>query len=206
MQDFKFSVQAAFGFVSQSAIALIMFAVSKRISQVNVVYHCGKDDQMALPSVDFPNPLPCAYLCGFLYPLPHCIIIKKWLPQLNTAAAHFYALIQSSYHLSFLFLIYFLSRKKGSAVTLMSDRHSSTSHLQGESTPARIQKTNAMPGNPDTCFPLLRLCIGATTYVSIQKNKATAHENTGKPHTVKNSIICLLILSPITMSYFKEKP
>lgn len=79
---------------------------------------------------------------------------KKWLPQLNTASAHFYALIQSSYHLSFLFLIYFLSRKKGSAVTLMSDRHSSTSHLQGESTPARIQKTNAMPGNPDTCFPL----------------------------------------------------
>ena len=151
------------------------------------------------------NPLPCAYLCGFLYPLPHCIIIKKWLPQLNTATATF---IQFAYH-SFLrrfSLIYFLSRKKGSAVTLMSDRHSSTSHLQGESTPARIQKTNAMPGNPDTCFPLLRLCIGATTYVSIQKNKATAHENTGKPHTVKNSIICLLILSPITMSYFKEKP
>ena len=189
-----------------SALGFIILAARKWISQVNVVYHCGKDDQMALPSVDFPNPLPCAYLCGFLYPLPHCIIIKKWLPQLNTAAAHFYVLIQSSYHLSFLFLIYFLSRKKGSAVTLMSDRHSSTSHLQGESTPARIQKTNATPGNPDTCFPLLRLCIGATTYVSIQKNKATAHENTGKPHTVKNSIICLLILSPITMSYFKEKP
>ena len=151
------------------------------------------------------NPLPCAYLCGFLYPLPHCIIIKKWLPQLNTATATF---IQFAYH-SFLrrfSLIYSLSRKKGSAVTLMSDRHSSTSLLQGESTPARIQKTNATPGNPDTCFPLLRLCIGATTYVSIQKNKATAHENTGKPHTVKNSIICLLILSPITMSYFKEKP
>ena len=62
---------------------------------------------------------------------------KKWLPQLNTATATF---IQSSYHLSFLFLIYSLSRKKGSTVTLMSDRHSSTSHLQGESTPARIQK------------------------------------------------------------------
>lgn len=178
----------------------------KGILQISIFYHCGNSDQKALPSVDFPNPLPCAYLCGFLYPLPHCIIIKKWLPQLNTATAHFYALIQSSYHLSFLSLIYFLSRKKGSAVTLMSDRHSSTSHLQGESTPARIQKTNATPGNPDTCFPLLRLCIGATTYVSIQKNKATAHENTGKPHTVKNSIICLLILSPITMSYFKEKP
>ena len=183
-----------------SALGFIILAARKWISS------SAEDDQMALPSVDFPNPLPCAYLCGFLYPLPHCIIIKKWLPQLNTAAAHFYVLIQSSYHLSFLFLIYFLSRKKGSAVTLMSDRHSSTSHLQGESTPARIQKTNATPGNPDTCFPLLRLCIGATTYVSIQKNKATAHENTGKPHTVKNSIICLLILSPITMSYFKEKP
>ena len=26
---------------------------------------CGKDDQMALPSVDILNPLPCAYLCGF---------------------------------------------------------------------------------------------------------------------------------------------
>ena len=188
-----------------SALGFIILAARKWISQVNVVYHCGKDDQMALPSVDFLNPLPCAYLCGFLYPLPHCIIIKKWLPQLNTATATF---IQFAYH-SFLrrfSLIYFLSRKKGSAVTLMSDRHSSTSHLQGESTPARIQKTNATPGNPDTCFPLLRLCIGATTYVSIQKNKATAHENTEKPHAVKNSIICLLILSPITMSYFKEKP
>ena len=188
-----------------SALGFIILAARKWISQVNVVYHCGKDDQMALPSVDFPNPLPCAYLCGFLYPLPHCIIIKKWLPQLNTATATF---IQFAYH-SFLrrfSLIYSLSRKKGSAVTLMSDRHSSTNHLQGESTPARIQKTNAMPGNPDTCFPLLRLCIGATTYVSIQKNKATAHENTEKPHAVKSSIICLLILSPITMSYFKEKP
>ena len=151
-------------------------------------------------------------LSGLPKPFALCLLVrislsshKKWLPQLNTAAATF---IQFAYH-SFLrrfSLIYFLSRKKGSAVTLMSDRHSSTSHLQGESTPARIQKTNAMPGNPDTCFPLLRLCIGATTYVSIQKNKATAHENTGKPHTVKNSIICLLILSPITMSYFKEKP
>jgi hypothetical protein len=182
-----------------SALGFIILAARKWISS------SAEDDQMALPSVDFPNPLPCAYLCGFLYPLPHCIIIKNGLPQLNTATATF---IQFAYH-SFLrrfSLIYFLSRKKGSAVTLMSDRHSSTSHLQGESTPARIQKTNAMPGNPDTCFPLLRLCIGATTYVSIQKNKATAHENTGKPHTVKNSIICLLILSPITMSYFKEKP
>lgn len=33
-----------------------------------------------------------------------------------------------------------------------------------------------------------------------------ACQNTEKPHAVKNSIICLLILSPITMSYFKEKP
>ena len=126
------------------------------------------------------NPLPCAYLCGFLYPLPHCIIIKKWLPQLNTAAAHFYALIQSSYHLSFLSLIYFLSRKKGSAVTLMSDRHSSTSHLQGESTPARIQKTNATPGNPDTCFPLLRLCIGAIILIT---NKTIDKKSSHNPYT-----------------------
>ena len=50
MQDFEFSLQAALGIFSQSANGLIMFAVSKRISQVNVVYHCGNSDQMALPS------------------------------------------------------------------------------------------------------------------------------------------------------------
>ena len=33
-----------------SANGLISSAVSKRISQVNVVYHCGNSDQMALPS------------------------------------------------------------------------------------------------------------------------------------------------------------
>ena len=43
-----------------SAIVLLVLTVSKPISQVNVVYHCGKGDQMALPSVDFLNPLPCA--------------------------------------------------------------------------------------------------------------------------------------------------
>ena len=62
-QDLEFKVQAALGFVSQSANGLIFLAVSEQISQVNVVYHCDKDDQMALPSVDFLNPLPCAYLC-----------------------------------------------------------------------------------------------------------------------------------------------
>ena len=52
LQDFKFSVQAAFGFVSQSAIALIMFAVSKRISL------SADSDQMVPPSVDLLNFLP----------------------------------------------------------------------------------------------------------------------------------------------------
>jgi hypothetical protein len=47
---FEITVQAALGFVSQSANGLISSAVSKRISQVNVVYHCGNSDQMALPS------------------------------------------------------------------------------------------------------------------------------------------------------------
>ena len=42
-------MQAALGFVSQSANGLIFLAVSKQISQVNVVYHCDKDDQMAPP-------------------------------------------------------------------------------------------------------------------------------------------------------------
>ena len=102
---------------------------------------------------------------------------KKWLPQLNTAAAIF---IQFSYHLSFLFLIYSLSRKKGSTVTLMSDRHSSTSHLQGESTPARIQKTNATPGNPDTCFPILQLCIGAIILIT---NKTIDKKSSHNPYT-----------------------
>ena len=67
LQDFGFWVQAAFEFFSQSAISLIALTVSKRISQVNVVYHCGNSDQMALPSVDFLNPLPCAYLCCFVH-------------------------------------------------------------------------------------------------------------------------------------------
>ena len=58
MQDFELNVQAAFGIFSQSANGLIILAVSKRISQVNVVYHCGNSDQKALPSVDFLNPLP----------------------------------------------------------------------------------------------------------------------------------------------------
>ena len=56
-------MQAALGFFTKSADGLISSAVSKRISQVNVVYHCGNSDQMALPSVDFLNPLP---LCLFV--------------------------------------------------------------------------------------------------------------------------------------------
>ena len=43
-------MQAALGFVSQSANDLIILTARKRISQVNVVYHCGNSDQMALPS------------------------------------------------------------------------------------------------------------------------------------------------------------
>ena len=50
-------------YFDQSANVLIALTVSKGISQVNVVYHCGNSDQMALPSVDFLNPLPYAYLC-----------------------------------------------------------------------------------------------------------------------------------------------
>ena len=50
MLDVKFFVQAALGLFNLSAIALITLAVNEKISQVNVVYHCGKDDQMALPS------------------------------------------------------------------------------------------------------------------------------------------------------------
>ena len=56
-------MQAALWIYNLSAVTLIMFAVSKRISQVNVVYHRGNSDQMALPSVDFLNPLP---LCLFV--------------------------------------------------------------------------------------------------------------------------------------------
>jgi len=43
-------VQAALVIIYLSANGLISSAVSKRISQVNVVYHCGNSDQMALPS------------------------------------------------------------------------------------------------------------------------------------------------------------
>ena len=124
-----------------------------------------------------PKPFALCLLVRISLSSPALHYNKKWLPQLNTAAATF---IQSSYHLSFLFLIYSLSRKKGSAVTLMSDRHSSTSHLHGESTPARIQKTNATPGNPDTCFPLLRLCIGAIILIT---NKTIDKKSSHNPYT-----------------------
>ena len=48
---------AALWIYNLSADGLIISVVSNRISQVNVVYHCGNSDQMALPSVDFLNPL-----------------------------------------------------------------------------------------------------------------------------------------------------
>ena len=48
--DFKFTVQAALEIYNLSALGFIILAARKWISQVNVVYHCGKDDQMALPS------------------------------------------------------------------------------------------------------------------------------------------------------------
>ena len=47
MLDFEFSVQAALGLFNLSAVALIMFTVSKRISL------SADSDQMALP---FGNP------------------------------------------------------------------------------------------------------------------------------------------------------
>ena len=135
----------------------------------------GRPDGSALSGL--PKPFALCLLVRISLSSPALHYNKKWLPQLNTAAATF---IQSSYHLSFLFLIYSLSRKKGSAVTLMSDRHSSTSHLHGESTPARIQKTNATPGNPDTCFPLLRLCIGAIILIT---NKTIDKKSSHNPYT-----------------------
>jgi hypothetical protein len=59
---FELKVQADLWIFDLSAIALIILAARKRISQENVVCHCGKDDRMALPSVDFLNSLPCFHL------------------------------------------------------------------------------------------------------------------------------------------------
>ena len=64
---FLFTVQAALWIYNLSAIALIILAARKRISQEYVVYRCGKDDRMALPSVDFLNPLPCSHLYVFFH-------------------------------------------------------------------------------------------------------------------------------------------
>ena len=50
LQVFELKVQAASELFNLSANGLIFSAVSKRISQVNVVYPCGNSDQMALPS------------------------------------------------------------------------------------------------------------------------------------------------------------
>ena len=38
----------------------------KGILQVNIFYHCGNSAQMALPSVDFLNPLPCFVFLPFV--------------------------------------------------------------------------------------------------------------------------------------------
>ena len=51
----SFRCRRLLGFFSQSANGIIIHTVSKRISQVNVVYHCGSSDQMAPP---FGNPPP----------------------------------------------------------------------------------------------------------------------------------------------------
>ena len=52
MQDFEFSVQAALGLLYLSDISLNALTVSEKISL------SADSDQMALPSVDFLNPLP----------------------------------------------------------------------------------------------------------------------------------------------------
>ena len=49
LQVFELKVQAALELLNLSANGLIFSTVSKRISQVNVVYHCGKDDNVAPP-------------------------------------------------------------------------------------------------------------------------------------------------------------
>ena len=75
-------------YFNQSANVLIALTVSKGISQVNVVYHCGNSDQMALPSMDFLNPLPYAYLC-WLFWEQSILFYAKWgsryyqLPQIS---------------------------------------------------------------------------------------------------------------------------
>ena len=62
MQNFEFSVQAALEFVSQSAISIIALTARKRISL------SADSDQMALPSVDFLNPLPlCLFVLTFKF-------------------------------------------------------------------------------------------------------------------------------------------
>ncbi len=43
------SFKPPLGIFSHSAIALISLTVSKKISQVNVVYHCGNSDNVAPP-------------------------------------------------------------------------------------------------------------------------------------------------------------
>ena len=69
MQGFEFTMQAAFRTFIFVGYTLLALTARKRISQVNVVYHCGNSDQMALPSVDFLNPLPLGLFvltCSFV--------------------------------------------------------------------------------------------------------------------------------------------
>ena len=79
-----------------SAISLIALTVNKRISQVNVVYHCGDSDQMALPSVDFLNPfaLLLFVLILSIVPLTFGSLIRTFLLFLI-----FLLYTQSSFHI-----------------------------------------------------------------------------------------------------------
>lgn len=59
----SFCLALRWGLAILFIIILITISVSKRSWQVNYFYHCGKGDQMASPSMDFLNPLPCPHLC-----------------------------------------------------------------------------------------------------------------------------------------------
>jgi hypothetical protein len=54
---FELKVQAALWIYNLSALALIALTARKRISLL------ASSDRMALPSVDFLNPLPCFHMC-----------------------------------------------------------------------------------------------------------------------------------------------
>lgn len=52
----------------------------------------------------------------------------------------------------------------------ISAKQTSASHLIGEANPAIKKHINAVPGTPETCFPLFLLSNGAPMYVAYQKN------------------------------------